>query len=110
MKPIDDTTDLIAALQRVNIPIGLNLKNRNQLISELAIYINELIDSNFSTLVALLYRLDISEKKLKELLKVHTTEPAGLIIAELIVERQLEKIEARKKYKPSTQSNDEEKW
>ena len=72
--------------------------------------INLLINSNFSKLVGILYRLDISEKKLKELLSNATNTPAGDVIAAMIIERQLQKIESRKKFKHNGEIADEEKW
>lgn len=80
-----------------------------QLHAAIAAKINELITHNFSRLVAFLYQLDISEKKLKVLLGQSTNTPAGDIIATMIIERQLQKIEARKAFKTNGFS-DEEKW
>jgi len=78
---------------------------------KLAAYINELIDHNFEKLVNILYRLDVSENKLKNLLASNTQTDAGLLIAQLIIERQAEKIKTRNQYKQSdTNIPDEEKW
>lgn len=41
---------------------------------DLAIAINELIKNDFSKLVQLLYRIDVSEAKLKYILQTHTNE------------------------------------
>ncbi len=72
--------------------------------------INLLITTNFSQLVSILYRLDISEKKLKELLSNATDTPAGDVIAAMIIERQLQKIESRKNFKHDGEIAEEEKW
>ena len=85
----------------------------NDLQTALAIHINNLIVHNFDKLIFLLYRIDIPEKKIQQLLhqnKHNTT--AGETIAQAIITRQLEKIELRKKYTPpSTENNtQEEKW
>ncbi|MFP5040528.1 hypothetical protein [Parasediminibacterium sp. JCM 36343] len=77
----------------------------------LAIYINQLIVSNFEKLVFLLYRIDISEKSIQQLLQQATTATAGETIAKAIIERQLQKIELRKKYTPPANiASEEEKW
>ena len=65
----------------------------------LAVYINELIDKDFNKLVNLLYRIDISEQKLKIALQNEDkTISSSKTIAKLIIERQLQKLEFRKKF------------
>jgi hypothetical protein len=54
---------------------------------DLAITINELIKNDFSKLVQLLYRIDVSEAKLKYILQTHTNEDAGKLIAAVVIER-----------------------
>ena len=66
---------------------------------ELVDKINELINFDFQRLVSILYRLDISESKLKLLLKENPNVNAGLIIADLMIERQLQKLRSRQQYK-----------
>jgi hypothetical protein len=61
------------------------------LLLSLAAYVNELIMTNFERLVQLLYRIDVSEEKLKKLLRQNPESDAGLIIANLIIERQKQK-------------------
>jgi len=58
-----------------------------------------LLDEKFDTLVNILYRIDISEKKLSQLFSGinRTSIPASL--ADMIIERQLEKLRLRKLYK-----------
>ncbi len=80
-------------------------------IEKLAAYINELVNHDFAKLVGWLYRLDVSEKKLKESLKDNAAADAGVIIADLIIERQLKKIKSRKEFKQNGENiADEEKW
>jgi hypothetical protein len=53
----------------------------------------------------------VSEVKLKTLLKVQSQEDAGKIIAELVIERQLQKIKTREQFKQQDDNFDEEeKW
>ena len=70
--------------------------NDELIIQQLADYINQLILVNFERLVQLLYRIDVSEAKLKYLLKENPSEDAGRIIALLIIERQVQKIKFKK--------------
>ena len=77
----------------------------------LATYINNLILNDFDKLVYLLYRIDINEKLIKQLLQEAETIPAGETIAKTIIERQLQKIISRKVNTPPADVNcEEEKW
>ncbi len=69
-----------------------------ELESALAAHIENMIEKDFNRLLHLLYRIDVSEEKLKTALAA-TAEPAGRIIADLIIERQLQKISFRKSYR-----------
>ncbi len=59
--------------------------------------IGELIQKDFDKLKWILYRIDVSEKKLTEALKNTEADPAE-IITDHIIQRQIEKAESRKKY------------
>ena len=77
---------------------------------QLAKIINHLINHDFSRLVGVLYRVDVSEHKLKLLLKEYPDTAAGSIIATLIMERQEQKIESKKKFRSGDVESDEERW
>ena len=55
--------------------------------SDLIIYINDCIQHDFNKLVQLLYRIDVSEEKLKYILQLNPNEDAAKLIAAVIVER-----------------------
>ncbi len=55
--------------------------------SDLIAYINDCINHDFNKLVQLLYRIDVSEQKLKTILQSHPNEDAAKLIAAVIVER-----------------------
>ena len=84
--------------------------SRPNLKEQLTTAINEMIIHDFDTLIQLLYRMDVSEAKLKDMLHQHASEDAAGIIAELVMERQQQKIEARKMFKPAEDIPEEEKW
>ena len=80
-------------------PEVLEKYSEEDLENYLAVYINELIDKDFNKLVNLLYRIDISEQKLKIALQNEDkTISSSKTIAKLIIERQLQKLEFRKKF------------
>lgn len=77
----------------------------------LAYRINELIQSDFHQLLSILYRLDVQEEKLRRLLNEHPGTDAGLLIADLMIERQLQKIKSRREFKQRDNDIDaDEKW
>ena len=77
---------------------------------QLSTYINDLILYDFQKLLFVLYRLDISEQKLQMLLDEQTDQTAGEIIAIMIIEREQQKIESRKKFKATDNPSNEERW
>ena len=102
---------LVAA---INDSLGIELKkdiSADQLTNILAGHINDLIETNFNKLVNLLYRIDINESKLRQMLNENSHD-AGKIIAGLIIERQLQKIASRERFRDSTENSidEKEKW
>jgi len=77
---------------------------------KLSAYINDLINHDFEKLIHILYRLDVSEKKLKSTL-ASSSSNAGMLIAEMIIERQVQKIKTREQFRQQNSNfSDEEKW
>lgn len=58
-----------------------------------------MLDNNYDLLINTLYRIDISEKKLSELFSSKNREAIPEKLADLIIERQIEKINFRKRYR-----------
>ena len=81
-----------------------------KLLQELAVAINHLIQTDFAHLINILYRIDISERTLKETLQQQANEDAGLLIARLIIERQLQKQKVRAQFKSQENIPDDDKW
>jgi hypothetical protein len=80
---------------------------RRQLVQE----VNRLIRADFSRLINSLYRLDVSETKLKYLLQQNSGENAPAIIADLIIERQVQKIKSRREFSRRDDNiSEEDKW
>jgi hypothetical protein len=101
-------------IQSINTELAIELPEtisfsvfRQQLKDE----ITHLIQHDFQKLVSILYRIDVNERKLKYLLQENVGEDAAFIIADLIIERQLEKIKSRRKFSQRDDTiSDEEKW
>jgi hypothetical protein len=84
----------------LDLPISpSDMQDLNQLKIYLTEKLKDMLDNNYDQLVNMLYRIDVSEEKLNELFgsKNRTYIPSAL--ADLIIERQLQKIHFRKKYK-----------
>ncbi len=76
----------------------------------LASIINDLLNNNFQRLISILYRIDVNETKLRTLLAEHQDINAGTIIADLLIERQLQKIKTRSSFKSEGPIDENEKW
>ena len=81
-----------------------------ELREALAVWVNDLIQQDLNELIRLLYRIDISESRLKFLLHEKVGEDAAFIIADLIIERQLQKIKSRQQFRQPPPDNEEERW
>lgn len=77
---------------------------------QLAEFIHQLIDKDFSRLVQLLYRLDVSEAKLRSVLLEHPTGDAGEMIAHLILERIAQREKNKQLFKQQGNIPEDEKW
>lgn len=80
--------------------------NRDELIAT----VEYLIANNFERLIYALYRIDVSEAKIKSLIETNTSTNTATLIADAIIERQLEKKVAREKYQQPKRESDTELW
>jgi hypothetical protein len=93
--------------------VGLTVSTDNFALNRqaLAVKINELLIGNFQQLISILYRMDVSEAKLRLLLRENPGTDAGLIIADLVIERQAQKIRSRREFRQRDNDiSEEEKW
>lgn len=99
---------LVQAVMNNNDEYSLQQPSLQQQLAEA---VNFLILHQFDELIRLLYRIDVHEQKLKQLLREHPQEDAGNIIASLIIERQLQKIKSRREFgRDTTIIPEEERW
>lgn len=77
---------------------------------QLAEYIRQLIDTDFQRLVQLLYRLDVSEEKLKNLLSDNPSGDAGAMIAQLVMERMEQSRKTRDMFRQENDIAEDERW
>lgn len=98
MNDIEKREAVLTALTLMEPEVNIQLERVSELEELLAAHINHLVERDFNKLLNILYRIDVSEEKIKKAL-LDNSDPAGQVMAELIIERQFEKITARKKFK-----------
>src|SRR5215470_11413067 len=92
--------DLISELSNkleIDLPQKKSLDELKLLLTG---YISHLMSNNPDKLVSILSRVDVSEKMLKANLQ-NQDDNASSIMAQMIIERQIEKIKTREHYKSS---------
>lgn len=82
-----------------------------ELHTKLSAEINHLINHDFEKLVYYLYRIDVNEIRMRNLLDQQKGENAAKLIADLVIERQLQKIKSRREFNQRDNNIDaNEKW
>jgi len=105
-----ETSLLTRALQKDLSLVPLPNSSFEQLRSSLASHINHLINHDFEKLVFYLYRIDVDEARMRALLTHKEGNDAPMLIADLIIERQLQKIKSRTASAKDEDIPDEERW
>ena len=84
--------------RKITEQFKLSSKDFAEIKSRLTSFINNLLDSDIEGLLSLLYRIDVSEQKVKTILATADQGEMAKKIAALIIERQIQKIITRTKY------------
>jgi hypothetical protein len=110
---MNDSADSLVLINDLNQSYGWELADSltlQQLEEWLSETLNGWIRSDFNKLVQFLYRIDISESRLKLLLEENTEEDTGQLLARLVLERMWQKIHTRRQFKSGDATSDEERW
>ena len=110
MKNDNDLQQAVTEFHKLSLLPTAQHITYDQLQQYLITHINQLLKNDFSALVQLLYRMDIPEEKLRYYLQQNKEEMASGIIAELMIERQLQKAESRRLFSKKENIPDDEKW
>lgn len=87
------------------------VRTEEELLLWLTTHCESLLRDDFPGLVQLLYRVDVSESRLKYLLKAAGGIDSGRLMAGLILERVEQIVVSRKKYRmPGDEIPEEDKW
>lgn len=100
-------------VSHINTSLEISLPetlSQEELREKLAAHINHLINHDFEKLVYYLYRIDVDENKMRRLLEQREGENAAGLIADLIIERQVQKIKSRQETTLNKDIPDNEKW
>ena len=101
-------------IQSVNNELAIELPVNSsfaQLREQLTQHINHLINTDFEKLIFYLYRIDVHEERMKQLLQQQEGENAALLIAQLIIDRQLQKIKSKAAFNATApDQSSEERW
>lgn len=108
---MENTKEIIEDIERV-WPLALLLSpSFEALRKQLTEQINQLINEDFEKLVFLLYRIDVDEARMRALLAEQKNGNSAELLADLVLERQLQKIKSRRDFNQRDQtSSSEEKW
>ena len=85
--------------QEITEQYKLSPEDFSEIRSRLTTLISNLLDSDIQGLLNLLYRIDVSELKVKTILATANPGEMAKKIAALIIKRQIQKINTRMKYK-----------
>jgi hypothetical protein len=92
----------------INLPVSISI---DELRQKLTAYVNNLINHDFEKLVYYLYRIDVNETKMRQLLAQKEGENAAGLITDLIIERQMQKIKSRRDFRQRDNDiNEEDRW
>ena len=78
---------------------GKNLKTLNEFKAYLTKKLTKMLDEDYNGVVNLLYRIDVNEEKVNELFSSSNKDFIPAALADLIIDRQIEKIKWRMKIK-----------
>lgn len=90
--------DLDTLSEKMEI-VPVNDMQYHELKSKLRLVIGHLLDTNFEKLCQAMYRLDVSERKFHEVLASAPKPEVPDRIADLVIERELQKVKTRQLYK-----------
>ena len=74
----------------------ISLEELNYILTQ---RIGELLDKNIEKLVYILYRIDVNQRKTDEIFNNPSKEEIASLMADAVIERQLQKVHTRNKFR-----------
>ena len=78
------------------VPFGES--QEQELLEQLTLHIRSLLDQDMPRLLQALYRIDVAESKVNAILSLAKPELIAPSLAQLIIDREYQKVETRKRY------------
>lgn len=88
----------------------LPVDRKETIRSRLSQHLNFLLLHDFAALVQLLYRVDVSEARVKTVLHQNPGVDAGDLLADLLIQRQQEKRKTFNSFQQPPAASEEERW
>ena len=80
---------------------GDSFQAYDELFQQIEPHINRLINSNQQKFMGILYRIDLSDHQIKKAMNKNTSESFSVVVSDLIIKRELQKVVIRNYYKKS---------
>ena len=93
------TSEIIARNFDLQLPENEDEKLMALLRERLIDRLSYLIDHDFEKLLWILYRIDVDEKLATATLATNPNTPSAVLLADLVIQRQIKKAETRIKYR-----------
>ena len=108
MKTIDDLKKMLSTSLNVETQSLQIIDTEEKLLDWLTQRIDFMVSHDFERLIQLLYRIDVSESKLKAMIAQNDAFESSRVVAKMILDRQKQKIYWRDKFKNDVYDNEEE--
>jgi len=95
----ETASDIQNYLELTSSLVPLEFEDYQKLRDRLVIVISEMLDDDFNRLLNLLYRMDVSEEKVKRAFVPGQPGSISEDLADLVLQREIQKILTRRKYK-----------
>ena len=70
-----------------------------ELFDQIEPHIKKMVDSNRQKFLGILYRIDLSDEQIQKAVNSNSSEPFSVIVTDLIIKRELQKVVIRNHYK-----------
>ena len=90
------------------LPSEYETLTREELKARLQVFISDLLEYDFQKLCNLIYRHDVKEEKFQRALRHGGIDEQAAEIADLVIERELQKVETRKAYRKQKEEKEKQ--
>ena len=96
---MNERFDEIKSIIDKKISIEREVDINNEFLNAVAQRVEELMESNMELFFNHLYRMDVDEKTVHTILNSNTGESVYISLAKIIIQRQIKRLETKRKYK-----------